>query len=121
MQILQQSDYDINVLIEKCYSSRRKLEIKVVSPEQAGIIKLQLQLIANYQTKTMLLGASNHCSAAAASKNAATDFSIAAIMSRDALSREPSERSLSKYKTSTEIRTIFLLIQQFCRIPLSHY
>lgn len=48
----------------------------------------------------MLLGASNHCSAAAAaaSKNAATDFSIAAIMSRDALSREPSERSLSKYK-----------------------
>lgn len=50
----------------------------------------------------MLLGASNHCSAtaaaaavAAASKNG-TDFSIAAIMSRGSLSREPSERSLSK-------------------------
>lgn len=60
----------------------------------------------------MLLGAANHCSnttaaaaavaaaaaaaAAAASKNG-TDFSIAAIMSRGSLSREPSERSLSKY------------------------
>ncbi|XP_031623561.1 T-box protein H15-like [Contarinia nasturtii] len=48
----------------------------------------------------MLLGASNHCSSAAAaaavaaSKNG-TDFSIAAIMSRGSLSREPSERSSS--------------------------
>lgn len=55
----------------------------------------------------MLLGASNHCSAtaaaaaavAAASKNG-TDFSIAAIMSRGSLSREPSERSLSKYTSN---------------------
>lgn len=53
----------------------------------------------------MLLGAQNHCgangAAAAAAANiaaskGATDFSIAAIMSRNSLSREPSERSLSK-------------------------
>lgn len=51
----------------------------------------------------MLVGASNPCNnagaVAAASKNPnATDFSIAAIMSRGSLSREPSERSFSKYK-----------------------
>lgn len=66
-------------------------------------------------TTKMLVGAQNHCNtrnasasaavtvaaaaaaaAAAASKNA-TDFSIAAIMSRSSSSREPSERSLSKF------------------------
>lgn len=48
----------------------------------------------------MLVGASNPCNGAvaAASKNPnATDFSIAAIMSRGSMSREPSERSLSKF------------------------
>lgn len=48
----------------------------------------------------MLLGAANPCNGAvaAASKNpSATDFSIAAIMSRGSMSREPSERSLSKF------------------------
>lgn len=58
----------------------------------------------------MLLGAPNHCNASAAvaaaavvaaSKNS-TDFSIAAIMSRRSLSREPSERSLSKYTGLTQ-------------------
>lgn len=52
----------------------------------------------------MLLGASNPCNGgavAAASKNPnATDFSIAAIMSRGSVSREPSERSLSKWYLS---------------------
>lgn len=71
-------------------------------------VKRKIQLDCQ---STMLLGAANHCSntsaaaaavaaaaaaAAAASKNG-TDFSIAAIMSRGSLSREPSERSLSKY------------------------
>lgn len=50
----------------------------------------------------MLLGTSNNCNTAATSKNAATDFSIAAIMSKNAQSREPSERSLSKYAAAKE-------------------
>lgn len=79
----------------------RSNSCRVLIEKQKKTLKennLQKQL-SNQKRKEskMLLGASNHCSAAAASKNAATDFSIAAIMSRNAQSREPSERSLSKY------------------------
>jgi hypothetical protein len=47
----------------------------------------------------MLVGTQNHCAAnlSASSKGAATDFSIAAIMARGGSSREPSERSISKF------------------------
>lgn len=47
--------------------------------------------------KTMLLGTQNHCAANLAASKGATDFSIAAIMARGPSSREPSERSISKW------------------------
>lgn len=76
--------------------------------------------------RIMLLGASNHCSTAAAaaavaaaSKNG-TDFSIAAIMSRGSLSREPSERSLSKYKNLKMLAALPLsLSESYSRVNSS--
>lgn len=45
----------------------------------------------------MLLGTQNHYAAADNNSKGGTDFSIAAIMARGGSSREPSERSLSKF------------------------
>lgn len=56
----------------------------------------------------MIIGTQNHCAAAnlANSKGGGTDFSIAAIMARGGSSREPSERSISKW---TFLKTWFLV------------
>lgn len=59
----------------------------------------------------MLLGTQNHYAAADNNSKGGTDFSIAAIMARGGSSREPSERSLSKFlqkyiKKTRKIQTI---------------
>lgn len=51
----------------------------------------------------MLLGTQNHCGANLANSKGATDFSIAAIMARGPSSREPSERSISKFTRNCSI------------------
>lgn len=59
---------------------------------------------------SMIIGTPNHCTAANLStsntKGGGTDFSIAAIMARGSSSREPSERSLSKYICEFEAPTL---------------
>lgn len=56
-----------------------------------------------HNNNSMIIGTQNHCAAAnlstSNSKGGGTDFSIAAIMARGGLSREPSERSISKLPT----------------------
>lgn len=51
----------------------------------------------------MLVGTQNHANLANSQKGAGgTDFSIAAIMARGPSSREPSERSSSKFRKSCD-------------------
>lgn len=84
-------------------------KLRLIWIENRATLFVHLNVNLN-SIETMLLGASNHCSTtaaaaavAAASKNG-TDFSIAAIMSRGSLSREPSERSLSKYSAPKKVQ-----------------
>lgn len=70
----------------------------------------------NNNNNNMIIGTASHCAAAANlanSKGGGTDFSIAAIMARGGSSREPSERSISKWNFLFGISWV-----QFCWWPL---
>lgn len=62
--------------------------------------KVHKKHLNNNNNNNMIIGTASHCAAAANlanSKGGGTDFSIAAIMARGGSSREPSERSISKW------------------------